>query len=143
MPSIVRSDVRAIEHNLDLDVDWAGIREAYRHRTKRAWLVPARGWLCLVIKYRGGAASCTRLEAARRGKLGLAFGAGSHGPEWIEQYQVMPDGSRHAVITGENGWSKRPHVKHNMLHAFLPTPAELRFRLHGRTGHVRFPDAEL
>lgn len=140
MPSIVRSDVRTIEIDFEIDVDWGGIREVYRHRGKRAWLVPGKGWLCLVIKDRGGSVQCATLPRARRGRLGTTYGAGSHGAGWQEEYHVIPDGYRRVAISAENGWTKRPQVRHSMLHAFFPTPAELTFSLHGRVICIPFSD---
>ncbi len=137
---MVRYDVRSIETDFEIDVDWHGIRAVYRHRGKRAWLVPGKGWLCLVIVDVGGSTACATLPRARRGLLGTTYGAASHGAGWLEEHRVMPDAYRRVVISADTGWTKRPRVRRSLLHAYFPTPAELRFRLGKRRVCIPFSD---
>jgi hypothetical protein len=117
--------------------------EVYRHGTTRVLLDARRDMLCLVLieeRGGGGGSSCETVAEARRGELQMTLGASSHGVNWVEEYRVIPDGPRSVVIATRDCRRRIP-VRHNILQAFIPTPAQITFRLNGRLIHASLPNA--
>jgi hypothetical protein len=140
LPPTARSVARDVETEWGIDLQRSGIRQVYRRPGNRVWLVPGKGWLCLLIVHRGGYLGCATVSDARRGQLHATFGAGSHGFGWLEEVRVLPDRARAVRVSSENGRTIRPQIRHNHFRALFPTPAELTFRIGEKLVSERFDD---
>jgi hypothetical protein len=140
LPPSPRLWLRDIETDFEINVQRSGIRQVYRHRANRVWLIPGTGWLCLMIRHHGGYAGCATVADARRGRLHATFGAGYHDLGWLEEVRVLPDTGHAARMISENGRTVRPKIRHNYVHVYFPAPADLTFRLGDRLVSEHFDD---